>query len=97
MKKTLALILFALCIGAIGGQVGLPTERMAIADVQGSHLVCIWDQTAGNWLQGFEAYDNSGVYEFQVPQWGHWYWIGLWDEAKGEYVYSKWIGHFLTD
>ncbi len=97
MKKAIAMIMFALCFGAIGGEVGLPTERLAIVDVEGSHLVCIWDQTAGTWLQDFETYDNSGVYEFEVPQWGHWYWVGIWDEASGEYVFSKWIGHFLTD
>jgi hypothetical protein len=97
MKKALALIIFALCIGATGGQVGLPTEYLAITEVEGSYLVCIWDQTSGDWLQDFEVYDNSGVYEFEVPQWGRWYWIGLWDEANGEYVYGKWIGHFLTD
>ena len=96
-KNTLMLIVFVLGMAAFGGQVGLPLERLAIPEVQGSHLVCIWDESAGAWLQGFESYDLSGVYEFQVPSRGKWYWIGVWDEASGEYVYGKWIGHFLIN
>ncbi|MEI6892438.1 MAG: hypothetical protein V5783_09730 [Pontiella sp.] len=96
MKKILALIIFALCVGANAGYVGLPTERMAIEDLEGDHLVCIWDQSEGEWISR-ESYDHSGVYEFDVPAWGQWYWIGLWDEAANEYAYTKWIGHFPTD
>ncbi|VGO14793.1 hypothetical protein PDESU_03362 [Pontiella desulfatans] len=97
MKKILATIIIALCATSFAGTVGKPTEHLALPEVSGGHLVCIWDQTAGAWIGGFESYDHSGTYNFAVPEWGRWYWIGLWDEAKGEYVYSKWIGHFLTD
>jgi hypothetical protein len=95
--KIWAIIMFAVCATAIAGQVGLPTERIALPAVQGSHLVCIWDQTAGHWYTAFAAYDNKGEITFQVPAWGKWYWIGLWDETNQKYVFGKWIGHFITD
>ena len=100
MKKLLiALIILIAAINevAVGGEVGLPVERFAFPPVTGNHLVCIWDQTAGTWLQAWETYDLSGSYDFQVPAWNKWYWIGLWDETQGTYVYGKWIGHFLTN
>jgi hypothetical protein len=97
MKKTMLVsILLVLCANAFSGTVGLPLERVALPDVQGNHLVCIWDETAGQWLHGFESYSHAGSYDFQLPEWGNWYWIGLWDEAAGEYVFGKWIGHFPT-
>jgi len=100
MKKAIwTAMVLAGCASVFGGSVGLPTERLALPVVQGSHLVCIWDYTLGDWVGGgdFESYDHSGFYEFKLPQWSKWYWIGLWDVAKGEYVYAKWIGHFLTN
>ncbi|VGO21686.1 hypothetical protein [Pontiella sulfatireligans] len=98
MKKYIAaLIILAACGSVFSGQVGLPMERIALPPVEGSQLVCIWDDTAGQWVGAFEDYDHAGVYDFQVPEWGKWYWIGLWDEAAGEYVFGKWIGHFIVD
>ena len=98
MKKNIvAIIMFAACLTASAGLVGLPTERIALPAVQGSHLVCIWDQTANNWYTSFAAYDNTGSVTFAVPSWGKWYWIGLWDESSEKYVFGKWIGHFITD
>ncbi|MDF7806270.1 hypothetical protein P4E94_02400 [Pontiellaceae bacterium B12219] len=95
-KQLISLVLLLLLVNAFAGEVGKPLERLALPEVQGSHLVCIWDESAGAWLQGFEGYDLSGTYEFQLPEWNRWYWIGLWDETKGEYVYEKWIGHFIV-
>ena len=98
MKKTiLASILLVVCANSFSGLVGLPKEKVALPVVQGSHLVCVWDDAAGSWLTGFEDYDHTGVYDFQIPEWGTWYWIGLWDETTGEYVVGKWIGHFITE
>ena len=99
MKKSiLAIIMFAVCATVFGDPViGLPTERIALPAVQGTHLICIWDQDAGDWYTTFATYDNNGEITFQVPEWDKWYWIGLWDEANEQYVFSKWIGHFLTD
>lgn len=95
MKKVcLAVVLFVVCASAFAGQVGLPLEKLALPEVQGNHLICVWDQGAGAWVSGFESYDHNGVYDFQLPEWGKWYWVGLWDEVAGEYVYGKWIGHF---
>ena len=98
MKKTiLALFLLMYGLSSFSGDVGLPREVLALPQVQGGHLVCIWDEAAGSWLKGFDEYDHTGVYDFQVPTWGQWYWIGLWNEAAGEYVFGKWVGHFPTD
>lgn len=97
MKKLLLASICALSLVSNGGEVGKPVERLAMPLVQGGHLVCIWDQSESKWLRDFETYNHSGVLEFQVPEWGRWYWVGLWDESRSEYVYSKWIGHFPTD
>lgn len=94
MKKIIIAAVLMMCSGVFGGQVGLPVERLVLPEVSGKHLVCIWDDTAGEWLNSFEIYDNKGAYDFQLPEWGKWYWVGLWDSDKSEYVFSKWIGHF---
>ncbi len=90
--------MIALCGSSFSGNVGLPTENIALPDVgNGTYLICIWDDNSGTWLRGFEQYTRTGEYEFQVPEWGKWYWVGLWDEAKGDYIFGKWIGHFLSE
>jgi hypothetical protein len=98
MKKSmLVLILCLICGGVFSGQVGVPIERLEFPIVEGEHWVCVWDEAAGNWYTDFEIYDHSRSYRLQVPAWGKWYWIGLWNATTGEYVYEKWIGHFPTD
>lgn len=99
MKKSiLTIIMFTVCATVFAGQiVGSPTERIALPAVQGTHWVCIWDEDAGEWHTAFAEYDNKGVFTFNVPEWGKWYWIGLWDEANEVYAFGKWIGHFVTD
>ncbi len=98
MKKVLcALLIGMVTVNSFSGQIGLPEERIALPAVQGDYLICIWDETTGAWLGEFEAYDHTGSYGFQLPAWEEWYWIGLWDVARQEYVFEKWIGHFITD
>ncbi len=98
MKKSILLILAMMCCGTVfSGTVSSPTERVALPAVSGNHLVCIWDETADQWYQEFVSYDNAGSFTFDVPAWGRWYWIGLWDEASEQYVFGKWIGHFITN
>lgn len=97
MKKILIILLLAMsCGSAWSGQVGLPEEQVALPAVQGNYLVCVWDETARQWLQAHQTYDHTGSYSFQLPSWGKWYWVGLWDESLGEYVFGKWVGHFMT-
>ena len=84
-------------LSALAGTVGVPEEEVALPLVEGSHLVCVWDTTAENWVQDFVDYDNSGSFDLQVPEWGKWYWIGLWDSVNQRYVFGRWIGHFKTD
>ncbi len=98
MKKLMiVLIACMVCGSALAGEVGLPIERIALPSVTGQYLVCVWDDSAETWHQAFETYDHSGSYEFHVPSWGKWYWVGLWDQTKSEYVFGKWIGHFITE
>ena len=96
MKKNILALMMCLGVCAFPGQVGLPTENMALPDLQGDYLVCIWDETAHDWHSGFASYDHKGSISIQVPELGKWYWVGLWDQQTGEYVYGKWIGHFVT-
>ena len=97
MKKAFfIMILFAACSRGWGGQVGLPEEQVALPVVQGDYLICIWDEASDQWFQEHQVYDHTGVYKMKLPEWGKWYWIGLWDSVKEEYVFGKWIGHFLT-
>jgi len=95
MKKMIIAVAILMSAGAMAGQIGLPKEHLALPALQGEHLVCIWDQTANSWYTDFATYDHKGSLDFQVPAWGRWYWIGLWDSTKSEYVFGKWIGHFL--
>ena len=99
MKKIiLGIIILASCGTAFAQQtIGLPTERIALPAVQGSHLICIWDHTADAWYTAFVPYDHTGQVVFQVPEWGKWYWIGLWNESSGEYAFGKWVGHFIME
>jgi hypothetical protein len=97
MKKKVLAIMVLESIGAYAGQVSLPEERLALPEVQGSHLLCIWDEAANDWYAGFASYDHSGLLSFQLPEFGKWYWIGLWDEQAGDYVFGKWIGHFISE
>ena len=97
MKKTfISLILLLICGRVWGGELGLPEEQIALPAVQGDFLVCIWDDYSEDWVHGHLTYDHSGSFNFQLPSWEKWYWIGLWDPNSQQYVFGKWIGHFLT-
>lgn len=98
MKKTfLALAIILIGSHVWGGELGLPEEQIALPSVQGDYLVVIWDDSLGDWVNDHLTYDHSGTFNFQLPSWGKWYWIGLWDANSEQYVFGKWIGHFLTD
>ena len=98
MKKALlSMMICAACSSVWSGQVGLPVEQIALPAVQGEYLVCLWDEASQSWVQAHQTYDLSGSFSFQLPSWGRWYWIGLWDSVNEEYVFGKWIGHFITE
>ncbi len=97
MKKNILVLIMLLGARVYAGQVALPVERLALPQVQGNHLICIWDETASNWHASFASYDHGGSISFQVPEWDKWYWVGLWDEEAGQYVFGKWVGHFVTN
>ena len=94
MKTLLAILLLVTAVYA--GTIGEPRERMVMPMVVGEHTVVVWDHAAQQWLS-MEEYDHYGVYEFRVPAWNHWYWVGLWNKAESKYVFGKWIGHFKTE
>jgi len=97
MKKSLIILTLMVGISANAGNLLLPQERLAIPKVTGSHLICIWDESAQSWHDVFQPYDHSGSVNFQFPALGRWYWIGLWDEKAGEYAFGKWVGHFASE
>lgn len=97
MKKSILTIMMFIVLGAYAGQIALPEERIAIPALEGTHLVCIWDEAANDWHAEFATYDHSGAVSFNLPEWGKWYWVGLWDEQAEEYVFGKWIGHFISE
>ncbi len=72
MKKIIVLMaILMLGASAFSGQVGLPQEQIALPVVQGSHLVCIWDEAGQEWMQAHASYDHSGSYRLQLPEWGN--------------------------
>lgn len=97
MKKTVYILTVIIGMSVYAGNVSLPEERLALPEVQGKHLICVWDETANDWYAAFTKYDHSGQLSFQVPEWGKWYWVGLWDEEAGEFVFKKWVGHFVSE
>jgi hypothetical protein len=97
MKKLIVLLMVLTVIGAHAGQVDLPVIRLSLPAVQGDYLVCVWDAAAKDWHADFSSYDHKGTVDFQVPQEGKWYWVGLWDQTDSEYIYGKWISHFEAD
>lgn len=97
MKKMILVLMMLLGASAYAGQIALPVEHLALPELQGDYLVCIWDETANGWYTDFASYDQKGSISFQVPEWGKWYWVGLWDNVNGRYVFGKWIGHFVAN
>ena len=99
MKKWMIGIILTAALSSLAGSLGLPVERVALGNIHNEnpnvkHLVCIWDDSSKSWSQEHQTYDNSGIYQFQVPEWDTWYWVGLWDTKRGEYVFGEWICHF---
>jgi hypothetical protein len=97
MKRTLLAIMIFTALHALAGTISLPREHLELPAVTGNHLVCIWDESAKDWYTDFVPYDHSGTLSFQLPAWGRWYWVGLWDEHAEKYVFGKWIGHFFSE
>lgn len=80
---------------AQSGCVGLPTERIVMPPVEGPHTIMIYDSADKQFVLAKE-YDGSGIVSFDVPKWGRWYKLGLYD-AGDECVFTKWIGHFIIN
>lgn len=97
MKKWIIGALLATGFSVLAGSSGMPVEKMALPVMDANCLVCVWDEETGSWAKGHQTYDNSGTFSLQIPQWGRWYWIGLWNTQTKQYVFGKWVGHFKTD
>ncbi|HEY5653967.1 MAG TPA: hypothetical protein VIR63_06335 [Pontiella sp.] len=94
IKRLVLAAVFFTGVSAYALQVGLPIERLALPEFEGEHLVCVWDEAAQDWHTAFVTYNHNGSLDFQVPEFGKWYWVGIWNETTGEYAFGKWIGHF---
>ena len=92
MKYLVAILFVCVAVYVIAGTIGLPRERMVVPPpAGGTNTVFVFDYEACTWSK--DTYTENS-YEFQVPAWNHWYWIGIWEEE--ELVFCKWIGHFIT-
>ena len=92
MRYLLTSLFVGTALYLFAGTVGLPMERMVVPPpAGGTNTVYVWDYEACTWAT--DTYAGT-FYEFQIPAWNHWYWIGIWEEE--ELVFGKWIGHFIT-
>ena len=101
MKKlTVVLMLFYAALHAQAGTVGLPVERIILPSKASNFnfSVRVWDYANGAWL-GETVPLARGVrhYDFQYPEWGKMYWVGLWNADTGQFVFGKTVGQYKTD
>ena len=75
--------------------IGLPSEWVALPPVEGEHVVTIFDYLNNEFVRTVE-YDHSGSFTYRVPEWGQWYLLGLYDSTAEQYVFEKWIGHYIV-
>ncbi|MGE4488125.1 MAG: hypothetical protein AB7E95_01120 [Kiritimatiellales bacterium] len=78
------------------GSVSLPTEHIAIPLVSGTATIKVWDVEDQRWIFSTTS-EQPTKFEFEVPEWDKWYWVGVWDHTAGKYVLGRWIGHEKTD
>ena len=98
MKQFLIILVVGLAVfSARAGVVGLPKERIILPAKTGSYMVRVWDGSKEEWLGDFQNLSGFRYYDFQYPEWGKSYWIGLWNAGTGEFVFGKWVGQHKTD
>ncbi len=97
MKKIwMVLTVLAIACLAQAGTVSLPTEHIAIPLVEGNATIKVWDYEAQQWIFT-ETSEQPTKFEFDVPAWDKWYWVGVKDLATGKFVLGLWIVHERTD
>jgi hypothetical protein len=72
-----------------------PTDTCVFPAVPGWAGIRVWDATAGAWVVSETRWQPTS-FDFSVPQWNRWYWIGLWDFATGQWVSGQWLAHFVS-
>jgi hypothetical protein len=78
------------------GTVGLPLHRIALPGFYGVIEARVLDCKTGEWVIQ-EPYDHSGFYEFQIPAWNQYWWLGMWSVQDQEYKFYKYMGHWILD
>lgn len=79
------------------GAVGRAREVVKMpANVQGTMTLRLYSFTQQQYIQTVNNVRSTDVYDFTVPSWGQWYWVGVWRDSDGELVLSQWIGHIRT-
>lgn len=66
------------------------------ANVQGTMTLRLYSFTQERYIQTVNNVRSTDVYDFTVPAWDQWYWVGVWRDSDGELVLSQWIGHIRT-
>ena len=67
------------------------------ANVQGTMTLRIYSLTQQRYIQTVKNVRNTDAYDFTIPAWDQWYWIGVWRDSDGELVLSMWINHIRTN
>ena len=79
----------------LAGTIGLPIGQIAIPATSGNCRIEVLDMTTQIVLVDQE-YDNSGIFTFQVQNWGRWYNFKIWSETENKYIFEKKICHALA-
>ena len=91
---TLAMVVFGGRAEA-GGAAGKPTNCVVLPSVSGWAAVCVWDSTGGSWIYNSNEW-KPAQYDFTVPEWSRWYWVGVYDFATDSWLTGTWVAHFKT-
>lgn len=99
IKIAMAMLSFALVLGGVAmANVGGPQEVINMPDtVEGTMTLRLYSYTQQQYIQTITNVRSSDVYDFTVPAWDQWYWVGVWRDSDGELVLSMWIGHIRTN
>lgn len=103
MNKTIITIVIFLTLGmvilpySLAAGVGRPREIVKIPDGSGPMTLRLYSYTDERYIQTIPNVPGGHEYDFRLPAWDQWYWVGVWRNSDNELLLSLWIGHFRTD